>query len=356
MSFNSGMKGADVVALLKNGLPIVDDVNKLDPNAEIGSMASVAIPGNLQETSLSELPQPDASIVDYTTMVLNASTCPLASGLSVIVPTSAIPVTTTISEQEMICFVSESVDLGNSTFGTMLGIMPLIQNGELSALMAMYMDVTTMAQSNFTLFSITDGVVTADQDAINQVDTLINGLHYIGAIQYTMGGQTLPSEILDVYDMVVKAVTGIPSITDVYVKGDNWEPLHKKDLEKLAKDLEACKGEVTSVTESKADKITIDTYYSGFGLQPNVYTKHSVSKTGSVSIKLADIEDTTVYSEYILELKCTSTPSSVSFANESGTSLTIKWANDTSPIFEAGYTYLISIANNFGVFAQYVNS
>lgn len=51
MSFNSGMKGADVVALLKNGLPIVDSVDKLDANATFGSIACVAKKGSASETS-----------------------------------------------------------------------------------------------------------------------------------------------------------------------------------------------------------------------------------------------------------------------------------------------------------------
>lgn len=350
--YKSGMKGADVLTLLKNGLPIVDDVSKLDPNAELGSMASVVTAGSLQETSLSNLPQPDASIIDPITMVLNASGCLSVSGLSVIVPTSTIPVTATISENEMVYFASESVDLGRMTFGTMVGIMPLIQNGELSALMAAYMDVATMAQQNFILFSITDGVVTADQDAINQVNTLIDGLHYIGSVGYVMSGQTLPTEVLAIYDMVVKAASGEPSITDIYVKGDKWAQLYKKDLDSLASKLD----KTNTTVESKANKIAIDTYSSWIGLQPNVYTTHSISSTGSVTIKLAAIEDATVYNEYIIELKCTSTPTSVVFNNADGTAATIVWANGTAPTFEAGMTYLISIANGFGVYSMFSNS
>lgn len=350
--YKSGMKGADVLALLKNGLPIVDDVSKLDPNAELGSMASVVTAGSIQETSLSELPQPDASIIDQTNGVLNASNCPLVSGLNVIVPTSTIPVTATISESEMIYFVSESMDLYGGTSGTMFGIMPLIQNGELSALMAMYMDVATMTQQSFTLFSIADGVVTTDQDAINQVNTLINGLHYVGSVMYVMQGQTLPAEVLAVYDMVVKAVSGIPSITNIYVKGDEWGQLYKKDLDKLVSDLDKTK----TTAESKADKIPFATYDSWKGLQPNVYTKYSIEYAGHITIRLAAITDGTICNEYILELKCTSTPSSVVFNNANDTAATIVWANGIAPTFEAGMTYLISIVNGFGVYSMFPNS
>lgn len=350
--YKSGMKGADVVALLKNGLPIVDDVSKLDPNAELGSMASVVTPGSIQEVSVSELPQPDASIIDETNMVINTSNCPMVSGLSVIVPTGAIPVTVTISENEMIYFVSENMDLMSSSSGTMVGIMPFIQNGELSALMAMYTDVVTMTQQNFTLFSITDGVVTTNQDAINQVNELISGLHYVGAMPYVMQDTTIPVDVLDVYDMVAKVIIGVPSITDIYVKKDKWAQLYKSDLDKLASNLDKTK----TTAESKADKIAIATYSSWQGLQPNVYTTYSISSTGSVTIRLAAIEDTTVYNEYILELKCTSTPSNVAFKNADGTEASIVWANGVAPVFVAGMTYLISIANGYGVYSMFPNS
>ena len=352
--YKSGMKGADVLALLKNGLPIVDDVSKLDPNAELGSMASVVTAGSIQETSLSELPQPDASIIDQTTMVLNASNCPLVSGLSVIVPTSTIPATATIGENEMMYFVSESLDMHGMTFGTMLGIMPLIQNGELGALMAVYMDVATMTQQNFTLFYPIDGVVTADQDAINQVNTLINGLHYVGAVAYVMQGKTLPAEVLAVYDMVVKVVSGIPSITDIYVKGDKWGQLYKKDLDKLASNLD----KTNTTVESKADKITIAHYTYIRGLQPNVYTKYTTNSpsTGSLTITLAAVADTTIYNEYILELKYVYGNGNVTFNNSDGTTATIVWANGVAPTFEQGTTYLISIANGFGVYSVFSNS
>ena len=361
MAWKSKYKGSEIESLLDTivsgaikggGIEIVDSVDKLDPNAELGSMASVVTAGSIQETNLSSLPQPDASIIDPTNGVLNASSCPQVSGIEVLVPTSATPVNVTLSENDMIYFVSESVDLFGGTFGTMLGIMPLIQNGELSALMAMYVDVATMTQQNFTLFSITNGVVTADQDAINQVKTLINGLYYVSAMQYVMQGQTLSAEVLAVYDMVVKAVSGIPSTTNIYVKGDKWEQLYKTDLDKLVSDLDKTK----TTAESKADKIAIATYNSWKGLQPNVYTTYSISYQGSITINLAAIADTTIYNEYILELMCTSTPSSVDFYNADGTAATIVWANGIAPTFEAGMTYLISIANGFGVYSVFPNS
>lgn len=346
-----------------SGIQIVESVDALDPNAAVGSIASVITPSSVREVNISELPQADATIIDQTTDFINAGNCPQVSGLQIIVPTGAISAPTTLSDtQDMLYFVSESLDLNGTSAGKALGLVLLQQDGQLSALMSMYMDVETMTQLELMLFSIENGVVTANQEAIDQINELSNGLHYIGNIDRIMIGDSMTDEVLTVYDMIVKAISGKPTLADIYVKKDSWELLHKKDLEKLtkdlekfAKDLEAYKGEVESVFESKADKIPFTTYNSWSGLQPNVYTTYSVSTTDSVSIKLADIEDTTVYSEYILELKCTSTPSSVSFTDKNRTALDIKWSAGIAPTFEAGFTYMISIVKGFGVYSTFMN-
>lgn len=335
-----------------SGVEIVDSVSKLDPNAEVGSIASVVTLGSAQKTSLSNLPQADASIIDQTTYMLNASDCPLVKGLSVIVPTNTIPVATTINETQMIYFVSESVGLIGQSSGAIIGIMPLIQNGELSALMAVHMDAETQIHQNFTLFSITNGVVTTDQDAINQVNTLINGLHYIGSVEYVFQSQQLPAEVLAVYDMVVKVVSDVPSTAYMYIKGGEWAQLYKKDFDKLVSDLNT----TNTIVKNKADKIPFAIYDPWQGLQPNVYTTYTINYPNSFTIKLASIADDTVCNEYILELKCISTPSNVVFNNADGTAATIVWANDIAPTFEAGMTYLISIVNGFGVYSIFPNS
>lgn len=106
----------------------------------------------------------------------------------------------------------------------------------------------------------------------------------------------------------------------------------------------------------KADSIKVGEVANGV-VYPNTYLISTINDTYAKSYTLYTSSfDETVYREYILELKCNSTPSAVSFKNNNGVSLDIKWTNNIAPIFEDGYTYLISIANNFGVFAQYPNS
>lgn len=343
-----------IANLSGGGITIVDSIDKLDPNAELGSLASVVEPGSITETLISELPQPDSSIINVDTYFVDATSCPQVSGLSIIVPEGPIPVSMELAENDMIYFCSESLDLMNNTTGIILGILPQIVNNEIIALAGIYMNVTTMEQKQWALFTIQDGVVTADQAAIDECNAYIKDLHYIGAMMYTMQGTSFDTEKLLIYDNVVKAVAGIPSKAHVYLKKDNWEELYAKDFEKIASDLDKTK----TIAESKADKIPI-VYYSYLReLQPNVYNVYTTNSpsTGSLTITLAAVADTTIYNEYILELKYVYGDGNVTFNNADGTTATIVWANGIAPTFEKGTTYLISIANGFGVYSMFSNS
>ena len=351
MGFKSKYKGSEIENLLDKiskggGITIVDSVDELDPNAELGSLASVVEPGSISEILISELPQPDSSIMNMDTGFIDATSCHQVSALSIIVPEGPVPVSMELKESEMIYFCSESVDLVNMTTGIVLGIFPQIVNNEIIALAGMYMNVTTSEQKQWAFFIIQDGVVSVDQAAIDECNTYIKDLHYIGAMQYVMQGLSLTTEQLLIYDNVVKAVVGIPSKAHVYLKKDNWEELYAKDLEKLTSNINS-KADIISIKELGYDKV----------LKPNTYYKYQTAQSvGNISITLTLANnDGLKYNEYILELECLTTLNAVSFVGEDGTPLTIKWTNGIAPTFNGGYTYIISIVNGFGVFSQFIN-
>jgi hypothetical protein len=91
-------------------------------------------------------------------------------------------------------------------------------------------------------------------------------------------------------------------------------------------------------------------------VNPNVYTTHTITSTANSSIILGSVSDPSIYNEYIMEINCTVTPSVIEFTDSNNNTINIKWANENAPIFAAGCTYIISIVNNFGVFAQFTNS
>lgn len=344
--YKSGMKGADVLALLKNGLPIVDDVSKLDPNAELGSMASVVTAGSMQETSFRNLYQPDMNMLDQATGTLTQpELLSSVSSVKVFAPAEINNVGFT-PVQSMIYLVNRDFSMSAQNMA-MIHIEPSVG--------VMAMTITggddTMQQYAIAEFSQDTMGYTVHNDQVEAFNAVLaNGMDwcYFGNPETSV----ITEEQFNTLDLFVNAVAGVPSITDIYVKGDEWGQLYKKDLDKLVSALDKTK----TTAESKADKIAIATYDSWEGLQPNVYTTYSISSTGSETIKLAAITDTTVYNEYILELKCTKTPSSVAFNNADGTAATIVWANGIAPTFEVGMTYLISIANGFGVYSMFPNS
>lgn len=362
MAWKSKYKGSEIESLLDTivsgaikggGIEIVDSVDKLDPNAELGSIASVVTPGSIQETSFRNLYQADASILDPNTYTLNTENCSLVGSLSITPPSAPIESSSIV----LLAFSTANLSLMSPIAGDIivqLQFAPNADNTKLIGLGGMMMDIATQSETNYTLFLINDdGSVTVNQDQIDVLNDVFadNELYYLGTFMYAMEGAEVPADFYDVVDTSIQAVSGIPSITNIYIKGDKWGQLYKKDLNKLASNLDKTK----TTAESKADKVPISTY-SWKGLQPNVYTTYSISSTGSVTIYLAAIADTTIYNEYILELMCTSTPLSVDFYNADGTAATIVWANGIAPTFEAGMRYLISIVNGFGVYSMFPNS
>ena len=133
--------------------------------------------------------------------------------------------------------------------------------------------------------------------------------------------------------------------------GDNINNI-EKNLGSLKGGLEIY---VDEKVDAKADKMPIEYYASWLGLQPNVYTTYNISSTSSATIELANITDSSTYNEYIIEIKCTSTPSSVVFKDFNDTEVAINWANGIPPTFEAGNTYLVSIVNGLGLYTQFLN-
>ena len=294
MAFKSKYKGFEIENLLDkiseggDGITIVDSVDQLDPSAELGSLVSVVEPGSITETLISELPQPDSSIINMDTGFIDATSCTQVSGLSIIVPEGPIPVSMELTESEMLYFCSESVDLMNMTTGIMLGVFPVVVNNEIIALAGMYMNVTTMEQKELLLFQIQDGVVSVDQTAIDECNAYIKDLHYIGAMPYVMEGLSLTTEQLIIYDKVVKVVAGIPSKAHVYLKKDNWEELYAKDFEKLSSDinkLDTGLNDLDAKIPTKVSQLQNDSFYIPL-------KKKSIIKTSSTYIILEDNTET----------------------------------------------------------------
>lgn len=348
MGFKSKYKGSEIENLLDKmseggggGITIVDSIDKLDPNAEFGSLACVVEQGSIKESSVRDLYQPDASMLDQNTGTLTAPE--LLSSVSSVSVFAPKDVTSLGFEpvEAMIYLVSRDFSMTSQAMA-MVQIVP--QQGVM--VMTMTEGYDTMQQFVLAEYSQDTMSYTIHNDQVEAFNAVLaNGMDwcYFG----DPSGSGITEEQFATIDLFIKAVSGIPSKAHVYLKKDGWEELYVKDFEKLASDI-----------SSKADIIIMEQLGYDKVLKPNTYYKYETAQNVSnisLTLTLAN-NDGLKYNEYILELKCLTTLNAVSFVGKDGTPLTIKWVNDTPPPFEVGFTYIISIANNFGVFAQYVNS
>lgn len=342
-----------------SGIDIVDSVDKLDPNAELGSIASVAVQGNLVETSIRDLYQPDASMIDPDAGILTQpELLSSVSSLKVFAPTDF----TNIGFEP----VEASFYLVPRDFSMTNKTMVMVMIDPSMGVMAEAILGSPDATQQFILvefsYDTMSCIVNNDQvEAFNAI--LANGMDwcYLGSPDT---GFVITEEQFNTLDLFVNAVDGMPTRADIYIKKDKWEPLFVNTEENELSDrvgvveneLHTLSDNVTTLNFSKANNITFNNYSSYNKVLPNVYTRHTISSTDSVNIALGRIENNNIYNEYILELKCTSTPSSVRFKYPDNTAVTIVWASGIAPTFEAGMTYLISIAEGLGVYSMFPNS
>lgn len=341
---NNGWKSVSGGSSGGGGITIVDSIDELDPNAEVGSLASVVELGSIKESSFRDLYQPDASILDQTTGTLTQPE--LLSSVSSInfltptdysgVETGTILIPRTFSQTDV----------------RMIQLVVAYSDGMLAGVVAVYMNQTTGEQVEYIVGQVVDGVYTIDDAVVTAINDILASDDWCNLGIEIMYGAPMTEEQFATLDKFVTAVAGVPSTVDIYVKGDKWAQLYKNDLANLAMSI----SKVSKNVDAKADPTMVQSLSYNRMLTPNTYYTATNSSTGALTYILVAPTDTTKYSEYILQLRCNATPSNVSFTNESGTTLTIKWTNDTPPTFEGGFTYLISIVNNFAVFAQYVNS
>lgn len=346
MAFKSKYKGFEIEGLLDKisegggGITIVDSIDKLDPNAELGSLASVVEPGSIQESSFRNLYQPDASMLDQSTGTLTApELLSSVSSVSVFAPEDITSVGFEPVESGLYL-----VPRDFSMTSTNMAMIQIAQQGVMA--MTIIGSYDTMQQFVLAEYSQDTMSYTIHNDQVEAFNAVLaNGMDwcYFGDPE---GGIT--EEQFATIDLFISAVAGVPSKAHVYLKKDNWEELYVKDFEKLASN-------IGKVEATKADKIPIKSHSSWEGLRPNVYATYTINSTGRETIILADIVDPSTYNEYIIEIKCTSTPSSVVFKDSNNTEIGIKWANNTLPTFEAGNTYLVSIVNGYGLYTQFFN-
>lgn len=320
-----------------SGVPIVESVNDLDPNAPLGTLAVVAKQGSIQEHNISNLPQIDPSIVDMNTGAIDISNCLKVSGISFLIPESPNVNISSTSEMDMLLFISEDMTLNDSSTGRMFAVLPLISDNKIVTVYGMYQDIANNIYENWPLFGSDDGeTIVVNQPAIDECISYVNGLYYLGNFMYIVQGMSVPAELIQVYDTIVKVIAGVPTEISVYQKNDNWEKLYNTELETIK----------TQLNDLLNSKKIITSNSSEMELTPNRYYINTSNYLYSLTITLGEITDPSIVNEYFIE-----------FTTYNNTTISlpasIKWQNGIVPTFEANTTYQISIINNLGIVTSF---
>ena len=88
-------------------------------------------------------------------------------------------------------------------------------------------------------------------------------------------------------------------------------------------------------------KLTTSTS-SSMSLSPNIYYRNTSTSLSTLTITLASVSNSNILNEYFVEFTTSSSGTTISLPS------TIKWVDGTTPTFENGKTYQISIVNNLG--------
>ena len=312
------------------GIQIVDSEEKLNSlNVPVGSLAAVAVPGTIKESSFRDLYQPDASILDQSTgTITNPEILSGVSSIKVTAPEGNIE------------GVNSGVYIIPRDFSTsnmkMISVEVLASNGIVTGVRAEGM---VDGFINLALITYNDGVPTVDNSAIETINNYLasGDWCYLGS---PAGGFIITEEQFATLDKFIHPVVGVPSIADIYIKKDSWEKYHQKDIDNIY-DILSQKDNVINIVER------VNNYNS---IKPNVYYKITTDSTDTTFI-LEDADNNSIYNEYIIELR--SNVHSTLIFKKGTENVNIKWANGVAPSVVSNVTYVISIVNNLGVYAMF---
>jgi hypothetical protein len=298
--------------------------------------------------------QPDISVLDQE----NGSI--ITANLSTVSSVSVDPSKVSFDGKDtMLYFCTENIKMMGGNSGVVLAVIKHSQgDGHIQG--GMCMNMATMEEKSYMFVQKNaDGTTTVYQD---QIDEFIkqfeqNTFYYLGFFTHMTSGVEITEEDYVSLDNI-KVVSGIPSVVNVYLKGDKWQLLNGKDLDSLKSSID----KNTKALDDKLDLIKIENVGPSRAiLEPNTYytcTIDDLISSSNPKFFLSFQKDNAKYVEHILQINCKRQyETTVKFFDyNTEQELSIIWANGVAPTFENGMTYLISISNGFGVYSMFPNS
>ena len=193
------------------GVLIVDSVDKLDPNAKQGSLASVVI-STPAKISFSELYQPTTDEVNMETFVVDTTNLSKVTGISI---SSYFDISTEF-QAFMVYLFSKDFDMHGRVGQVIAPFM-----GEIGG--AKIMNLSTQEQSELELFIPNDdGTITVNEENLAIINNLLSATEFVygGTFSSNNGEQVNPSYV----DIFYKTIGGIQKKTYLYIKDvGRWE-------------------------------------------------------------------------------------------------------------------------------------
>ena len=191
MGYKINKSGKEIESLLRNGVPIVDDVTKLETlNADLGAVAVVATESSVEEKSIIDLYQPTFDDLDLTTYTFNTENFSKVSGISFTPPTGMEGGIST-----MVYFCTEDVSLAGDSGGTIGAIASVVEDGVITGIVGMALSASDGTPQEFQLYEISNGVTITHQDQIDALNDILSSeqFYYLGFFEQMMVGNPRPS-------------------------------------------------------------------------------------------------------------------------------------------------------------------
>lgn len=327
------------------GVTIVDSVDKLDENAPVGSLAAVAVGGEIKETKFSEVFEslPDIPTTeDIAVIEAYINACPIINKVNIVAP-RVIPE----DAQYIIVFLAGDIEVITGG-GEEKVIMIFVTKDGAQGMVQLSQEDQRMI-SLFT-YDATSQTYVLDVQQINDLNTIIasDEFKYAGDLLGSLAGPMEPEDLI-VIDSFISLYAGTKSQAQLYIKEEDWVKVAESEVQKIYKEL-----------ENKVSILRVDnglTLYIGNIAKPNIL--YNVYILQEPIIKL-DIDTTTIdmqCKEYVFYFNDVD-EEDIQFLDKNGIPLEIKWANGNSPIFEDGGNYLVSICTlmdcYLGVFVEFI--
>jgi hypothetical protein len=217
------------------GVPIVDSVDKLDPNAPQGSLATVAV-NTIGEVPFSELYQPTSDEVNMSAGIVDTTNLSSVSGITI---NSSFDTSAEI-QPFMVYLFSKDFNMQGGV-GQVVGLVPFT---------AVTMDVPTEEENEFELFTPNeDGTIIVNEENLAIINNLLSSTEFVyGGVKSMDNDEFIDPSYAEIF---YKGIGGEQK-TELYIKDiEEWRVVGDEELKAKVDDLQT----IVDNLEDKTDLI-----------------------------------------------------------------------------------------------------